>query len=79
MIKRLGNYQKNTVYMHFNRFLRFCPTTKRGISIIFFRADNYANIAKEILVSKYRTKVKLRAAIGETRSSHCQKITALPR
>ena len=36
----------------------------------FFRADNYA-VAKEILVNKYCTKVKLRASIGETQSSHC--------
>ena len=44
----------------------------------FFRADNYA-VADEILVNKYCTKVKLRAVIGETQSSHCQRITALPR
>ena len=31
-------------------------STKRGIGIIFFRADNYA-VAKEILVNKYCTKV----------------------
>ena len=31
----------------------------------FFHADNYA-VAKEILVNKYGTKVKLRASIGET-------------
>ena len=50
--------------------------TKRGI--IFFRADNYA-VAKEISVNKYCTKVKLRASTGETQSSHCQRITPLPR
>ena len=43
--------------------------SKRGIGIIFFRADNYA-VAKEILVNKYCTKVKLRGSIGETQSSH---------
>ena len=52
--------------------------TKRGIGIIFFRADNYA-VAKEILVNKYCTKVKLRASIGETQGSHSQRITPLPR
>ena len=36
----------------------------------FFRADNCA-VAKEILVNKYCTKVKLGASIGETQSSHC--------
>ena len=36
----------------------------------FFRADNCA-VAKEILVNKYFTKVKFRASIGETQSSHC--------
>ena len=50
----------------------------RGISIIFFRADSYA-VAKEILVNKYCTMVKLRASIGETQSSHCQRITPLHR
>ena len=44
----------------------------------FFRADNYT-VAKEILVNKYCTKAKHRAAIGETESSHCQRIIALPR
>ena len=52
--------------------------TKRGIGMNFFRAENYA-VAKEITVNKYCTKVKLRAAIGETQSSHCQRITPLPR
>ena len=42
---------------------------------LFFSRD-YA-VAKEILVNKYCTKVKLRASIGETRSSHCQRITPL--
>ena len=50
----------------------------RVIGIIFFRADNYT-VAKEILVNKYCTKVKLRASIGETQSSHCQRITPHPR
>ena len=50
----------------------------RSICIIFFQADNYV-VAEEILVNKYGTKAKLRAAIGKTQSSHCQRITALPR
>ena len=54
--------------------------TKRSISIIlFFRADKYT-VAEEILVNKYNcTKVKLRASVGETQSSHCQRIMPLPR
>ena len=51
--------------------------TKRGNGITFF-PDNYA-FAEEILVNKYCTKVKLRAAIDETQRSHCQRITSLPR
>ena len=39
-----------------------------------FRVDYYA-VAKEILVNKYCVKVKLRASIGKTQSSHCQRIT----
>ena len=30
-------------------------------------------------MDKYCTKVKIRASIGETQSSHCQLITPLPR
>ena len=52
--------------------------TKRGIGIIFFRADNYA-VAKEILGNKYCTKEKVRASVGETQSNHCQRIKSLPR
>ena len=44
----------------------------------FFIADNYA-VAKEILVNKYCTKVKLGASIGETQSNHRQRIMPLPR
>ena len=52
--------------------------TKRGTGYHFFRADNYA-VAEEILLNKYCAKVKLRATIGGTQISYCQKITALPR
>ena len=52
--------------------------TKKGMGVIFSRADNYA-VAKEISVNKYCTKVKLRASIGDIQGSHCQRITPLPR
>ena len=44
----------------------------------FSRADNYA-VAKQILVNKCCARVKLRASIGETQSSHCQRTMPLPR
>ena len=50
----------------------------REVSVSFFRAENYA-VAKEILVTEYCIKVKLRASIGETQGSHCQRIILLPR